>query len=65
MGVSRCIVGLIAACIVVTNVGDAVAASQTAAPFRPAGITSTDTPLEVAQAVVEQRPGLVDGANPD
>lgn len=43
--------------------GTAVAAP--ALGFRPAGITATDTPTEAAVALIEQRPGLVDGADID
>ena len=48
---------------VLASVGTASAASGEA--FRLAGITAADTPVEAATALVEQRPALVDGADPD
>lgn len=41
------------------------AAATPALGFRPTGITTTDTPTEAAIALIEQRPGLVDGADMD
>ena len=52
--------------IVLTSVVFAgTAAAAPALGFRPAGITATDTPTEAAVALIEQRPGLVDGADMD
>jgi len=49
--------------VVVGLLACTASASASALSYRPAGITSADTPLEAATAFVEQRPAFVDGAD--
>lgn len=52
--------------VVVSALACASGASATSeGAFRPAGITASDSPVEAATALVEQRPALVDGADAD